>query len=293
VQPGTISYSVDGNPGNTCIDKLSTHAVTFSIAAVAGASSYTWTFPSAWGAAPVTTTDLSVTVQTDMGSGGDVTVTANDVSGCNSAPRVRQVFRSGLDFCLNVLQLSAQYKFYFIDETEIGNGTVSYIRWFAGANETPVAQGPAEYGCPILTSAGFVRVEITDSNGCITTFEIPTSTAGGTAVCNYESGLMSMRESAVARTTDLEEYDISRENGKRGSVRIFPNPASAEVNIVLPARVKQATMMIYSVNGTQVAMVPGVTRNRTLDVSSYTAGTYYVIATTDNGVFYSKFIVKH
>jgi hypothetical protein len=291
-QPGVISYYVDGNTSNTCIDKLSSHTVTFSTGAVPGASSYTWTFPPAWGANPVTTTDLSVTTQTDVGSGGAVAVTANGVSGCNSAPRTLEVVRSGLDFCISLIQLSSQYKFYFIDETAVYNGTVAYIRWFSGANETPSAQGPQEYGCPILTAAGYVRVEITDTNGCITTFEIPTSTEAGTSVCNYGSALMMARGSASARTPGVDG-ESDQDNERRGGVKIFPNPASADVNIVLPARVRQATIFIYSMNGTQVAAVPGATRNRPLDVSSYTPGTYYVVATTDSGVFYSKFVVRH
>lgn len=70
-QPGTIS-------GNTTV--CSGTPQTYSIGAVAGATSYTWTLPAGW-----TGTSTTTSINTTAGStGGDVTVAANNA--CGSSP---------------------------------------------------------------------------------------------------------------------------------------------------------------------------------------------------------------
>ncbi|MBL7778799.1 MAG: T9SS type A sorting domain-containing protein [Chitinophagales bacterium] len=71
-QPGTIS-------GNTTVCQTSSQ--TYSIAAVSGATSYTWTLPSGWSG---TSTTNSIT-PTVGASGGNITVTANNACGSSTA----------------------------------------------------------------------------------------------------------------------------------------------------------------------------------------------------------------
>jgi len=76
-QPGTIS-------GPNAVCQGSTH--TFSISAVSGATSYTWTLPSGWSGSS-TTTSISATAGS---SGGIMWVTANNSCG-SSTPRTKSV----------------------------------------------------------------------------------------------------------------------------------------------------------------------------------------------------------
>lgn len=77
-QPGTIS----GN-ANPCVGS----SQTYSVSAVGGASSYTWTLPSGW-----TGTSTTNSITASVGStGGTISVRANNSSGCSSAIRTLTV----------------------------------------------------------------------------------------------------------------------------------------------------------------------------------------------------------
>jgi hypothetical protein len=293
-QPGLISYYVNGDINNTCMTKGTSQTVTFSIAAaVAGASGYTWTFPSAWAIAPITTTGLSVTVSTDANNGGTVAVTANSPSACNSAPRTLSVIRSGLEFCIMAAPLSNQYKFYIIDEQDIHNGTAVFYRWFRGSNATPFLQGPNESACPAPNDVGSVRVEITDSNGCVTAFEISTSTPTGTSVCNYTPESAFMRSGSTARGSESATSSALYEETTTGGLQLSPNPASAIVHITLPDQVSQANVLIYSANGAQIATMAASKNDVSIDVSGYKDGMYYIVMSSSLRIVSGKFVVKH
>jgi len=72
-QPGSISGETNVTPGQS---------YTYSIGAVSGATSYSWTIPSGWSGSSTTT---SITIVADA-HGGDISVTANNNCG-SSSPR--------------------------------------------------------------------------------------------------------------------------------------------------------------------------------------------------------------
>lgn len=76
-QPGIINANSSVCSGST---------QTFSVAAVAGATSYTWTLPAGWSGSS-TTNSINVTVGT---TGGTVSVTANN-GPCSSTPQTRPI----------------------------------------------------------------------------------------------------------------------------------------------------------------------------------------------------------
>jgi len=293
-QPGAISYYVNGDVNNTCMTKGAGQTVTFSIAAaVPGASGYTWTFPPAWALAPITTTGLSVTVSTDANNGGIISVAANGPSACNSTARTLSVIRSGLEFCITVAPLSSQYKFYIVDETDIHNGTATFYRWFRGTNPTPFLQGANESACPVPNDAGSARVEITDSNGCITSFEISTSTPAGSQECNYTPESAFMRNGSTARTSANTRSNIATETAITRELKLSPNPASTAVQLTLPDPVSEANILVYTTSGTQITTTSVSRRQATIDVSTYKDGLYYIVISSQSRVMSGKFIVKH
>ncbi|MBT1689817.1 T9SS type A sorting domain-containing protein [Dawidia soli] len=291
-QPGAIRYYVDGIVNNTCISKDATHTVTFSIDAVAGADSYTWTFPAAWGVDPINTAVLSVTVTTDAASGGTVTVTANHASGCNSTARTQQLIRSGLDFCVDITAPIPLYKVYYIDPGTISNGTASYYRWFAGSSGTPLSEGPDAYAYLARETVTGIRVVITDSNGCETAFSVPDNLPVNTNTCNYTNAADQQTASTMARAAGSDENAF--QHGKpTGRLKLFPNPASDVITVTLPENVPQGNMMIYSAAGNQMEARSGVTKDVVVDIGSYSEGVYYIAVSSSLGMFYDKFIVKH
>ena len=290
-QPGAIRYYVDGAVNNTCISKDATHTITFSIDPVAGADSYTWTFPSAWGVNPINTAALSVTATTDMTSGGTVSVTANHASGCNSTARTQQLIRSGLDFCVDVTAPIPRYKAYYVDPGNISNGTASYYQWFVGSSGTPVSEGADAYAYLARETVTDIRVIITDSNGCETAFSIPDNIPVNTSACNYTNLTLQQTGVTTARTAGSEKNGLQR--GEAGGLKLFPNPASDVITITLPENVYQGNIMIYNATGNQMEAKSGVKKDMVVDISHYSDGMYYIAVSSSSGMFYDKFIVKH
>lgn len=94
--PGTISQ---GNPGGTSVCTNDT-GVTYTISAVAGASSYTWAVP---GGATITNGQGTTKIYVDWGSGGgEVSVIANGACGSSAAKTLDVNVRNGVPNAPNV-----------------------------------------------------------------------------------------------------------------------------------------------------------------------------------------------
>jgi hypothetical protein len=297
-QPGPITYYV-GSPGITCIGQGAGQVVTFSIDPVAGASSYTWTFP--WTAGSTTTTATTVNAVTDASSGGTVTVVANGaVAGCNSTARTLSVVRAGLDFCVLVERVTSTFRSYTVDDANILNGTPVNYSWFNGNSAIPSLQGPAETSFAAHNNVGSVRVDITDGNGCVTSLTIPTTTAFNTYVCTpggVPPGLMAQPQSIAGRMADTGETFVSTEEVSE-TLELFPNPAVDEVKIRLPRKMQQAELVICSVQGKLVESRSIDDKKVTVNVSGYQNGAYLIVirgssASGSYSSYYGKFIVKH
>ncbi|MBK0402561.1 T9SS type A sorting domain-containing protein [Adhaeribacter sp. BT258] len=141
VQPGTISGSSAVCQGNTA---------TYTVPAVPGATSYTWTLPAGWSG---TSTSNTITV-TAGANGGTLSVTSTDGSctspaqnlslSVNALPAVPTITTAG-----GVLASSA------------ANGN----QWLL--NGTPIANATGQFYTP--TQNGFYTVTVTNANGCSAT----------------------------------------------------------------------------------------------------------------------------
>jgi hypothetical protein len=138
VQPGTISGGAAVCQGNTA---------TYTVPAVAGATSYNWTLPVGW-----TGTSTSNTITVTAGTnGGTLSVTATDGSctspaqnlslSVNALPAVPTITTAG-----GVLASSA------------ANGN----QWLL--NGAPIANATSQFYTP--TQSGFYTVTVTNANGC-------------------------------------------------------------------------------------------------------------------------------
>ena len=89
---------------------------------------------------------------------------------------------------------------------------------------------------------------------------------------------------------DCEEPDIpaALENTNIHSFKIYPNPASNIVNLVLPTEVQVKSVQILALSGRVLMNFNSM--NRTLDVSSLRPGMYILRLETSNGIYITKLI---
>lgn len=97
VRPATPSFVISGSISPNCVVRNGGPAVTYTVNAVAGATSYQWTFPTGWTPSSQTTTTPTISV-TPGGTttSGTVTVTAIGANGCNSSTVTRTINYSGI-----------------------------------------------------------------------------------------------------------------------------------------------------------------------------------------------------
>lgn len=77
---------------------------------------------------------------------------------------------------------------------------------------------------------------------------------------------------------------------KNNIVILYPNPATNVVNITSSEPVTEAT--IYNLLGQKVKQLPAGSATLTIDVSSLTAGTYFVVVKTNTGSKTEKLVIK-
>lgn len=142
--------AITGN-ATVCVNSANN---TYSIVAVAGATSYTWVLPSGWVGAS-TTTSITATAGT---TGGDITVTANDACGA-SLPTTLTVVTSAIT-SVNLTKTNAT-----CNGANNGTATATVV---GGTAPYGYAWSPA--GGTAATATGLTpntySVLVTDANGC-------------------------------------------------------------------------------------------------------------------------------
>jgi hypothetical protein len=165
-QPGSIS----GN-NNVCAGSTQT----YSVAAVSGATSYTWTLPSGWTGSS-TTNSISATVGANS---GNITVTANNACGSSTAQTINITVNPLPNVAANA---SATTVCAGQQVTLYGSGANTYT-WSGGVSDG-VAFTPLSTDTYTVTG--------TDANGCSDTAQITvtinalpnvTANASATSVC--------------------------------------------------------------------------------------------------------------
>jgi hypothetical protein len=168
-QPGAISGSATVCQGSS---------QTYSVAAVSGATSYTWTLPSGWTGSS-TTNSISATVGANS---GNITVTANNACGSSTAQTINITVNPLPNVAANA---SATTVCAGQQVTLTGSGATSYS-WTGGVTDG-VAFTPSNTDTYTVTG--------TDANGCSNTDQITitvnplpnvTANASATTVCAGE-----------------------------------------------------------------------------------------------------------
>lgn len=160
-QPANVTGNISVCSGST---------ETYSVAPVAGATSYTWTLPSGW-----TGTSTTESISVVAGStAGDITVTANNV--CGSSPVTALTINVNAQ-PVPVISLSGS-------TTLTSTPAVSYQWYFQGS---PMS-GWNNMTCMPMQSGDY-SVEVTDANGCVGTSAAFTFTGVGIGEINHANVL--------------------------------------------------------------------------------------------------------
>ena len=95
-------------------------------------------------------------------------------------------------------------------------------------------------------------------------------------------GLPTMEDAVICSIADTEEITVS--------MSLSPNPATAQVRIVLPDGEESRIAEVFSLDGRLV--LSATPKTNVIDISNLAAGMYIVKVTTDNGESFEKKIVK-
>ncbi|MCX6291204.1 MAG: T9SS type A sorting domain-containing protein [Bacteroidetes bacterium] len=171
-QPGTIAGSA-----SVCVGS----SQAYSVAAVTGATSYTWTLPSGWTGSSTTNSITTVAGS----SSGTISVTAN--SACSSTPQTLSV-TSNANPVATISPNGATTFCQGGSVTLTASAGSSYLWSPGGATSQSI----------IVSSSGSYTVKVTNASGCFATSAattvtvnasgVPTITAGGsTSICQGNS----------------------------------------------------------------------------------------------------------
>jgi hypothetical protein len=153
-----------------------------------------------------------------------------------------------------------------------------------------------------------ITINQTQSHSSVNFFEMPVpirlTGAGGqvfnTRLENTSNGqqfIVDTPFTVTGITFDPEKNIISKNSTAtlaentfklEGSIYLFPNPAAEEIQVQLPSNVDLNLITFYNVMGQKVLE----SRSLEVNISSLSAGGYFVTLETSSGVFHKKMIKK-
>lgn len=79
-----------------------------------------------------------------------------------------------------------------------------------------------------------------------------------------------------------------------GDMRLYPNPATSKVSIVVPANTSKQILLVYNAEGMLIAKEEFFGSTAILETQNYASGIYFVSVTAESGQhFIQKLIVQH
>jgi hypothetical protein len=293
-QPGAIS-------GNTSVAFGSNQ--TYSVAAVSGATSYTWSLPSGWSGSS-TSTSISATAGS---AGGTISVTANNSCGA-SAARTLAVSVSGGGFTLRVEAENYQYMAGVtkVACSEGGQNISSFdaTDWMSYTIAIPTAGTYiASFRVSATTTGKSIRFEKDAGTTLLAT--IPASNTGGAQIWttvsqtvtlpagSYSVGLATATggvninwfelSSAAGRTVAMNENQDTR-------IVVFPTIVEHTLYVKTTSEFKNSEVSIVDEVGREFAFKK-IDEN-TYDVSTLPSGLYILRLTNGYRLSTTKFIKK-
>jgi len=320
-QPGTITGSIAVCPGSL---------QTYSIAAVSGATSYTWTLPSGWSGISTSTT-INATVGV---SGGFVTVTANN-GACASTPQ---------SLAVNMDTAPAQPGAISGPSPICAGSTQTYsISSVTGATtynwSLPGGWSGTSTTTSITITAGTTggNLQVTATNGCGTSLAqgslvtvnplpaIPTITAVGTTLQSSsttgnqwsfngapitgatnqfytatQAGFYTVTVTDVNGCSSTSASFISNvgisENELANVFNLYPNPSHDVINITLTTNKTVEAAYITNILGKTVKVINTrnlkATDSYPVDVKDLSQGIYFLSVQAEGRIVTKKIVVE-
>jgi chitinase len=290
-QPGTIA-------GNTSVTAGSSQA--YSVSAVSGATSYTWTLPSGWSGS---STSTSITT-TAGSSSGTVSVTANNSCGA-SASRTLSVTVTGggttnIAFNKPVTVTSVEGTGLEGSKAVDGNGTTRWASTYVN-NQNFVVDLGANYSInriKIVWEAAYAKdyqIQVSTNNSTWTT--IKEFWGKSSAAADDYTGLNStarwLKVYCINRATqygfsifEFEAYGTATGGRERTlasaetlndeQTHLYPNPTTDKITITIAPQYQNGTVQLYSPNGMELIKESIERPEHTLDLSTFQPGFYII-----------------
>jgi hypothetical protein len=108
---------------------------------------------------------------------------------------------------------------------------------------------------------------------------------------NSEMEGHSPQPAKVVLSVPQEEPDVVQQISPSNQINIFPNPASAEIHVVLPEVNQKGNLRILSLTGQEIYTHPLSNQESiALDLSAFAAGIYLIDVRSATGHFQKKFV---
>ncbi len=238
--PGVIS-------GPTCTTAGT--AVTYSIQPVTNAIGYQWTLPTGWTG---TSSSNTITVTPNTASGTIKVKALGCVNSADQSLAVKIAGNGGYTFTVTNIPIpDLMYEFYVLRASPEFDYTGLDLKWILGG----VVQSISTFvTVPKGTNPNDLCVTLSRASDCL-----------NTTVCGSTSGSPArISQSKAAETTALE---------------VAPNPVDRILEIKLPASEQAYHLVLIDQKGTIVKVLHQQTGTIQVDMSSFAAGTYRIVAT--------------
>jgi hypothetical protein len=289
-QPGTIT-------GNTSVTAGS--GQTYSIAAVSGATSYTWTLPSGWSGSS-TSTSITATAGT---AGGNISVTANNSCGASTARTLAvTVTASNANIAYNrpVTVTSIQGTGYEGSKAVDANGTT---RWSSASanNQNFVVDLGATYNINrirIAWEAAYARdyqIQVSTNNSTWTTIKEfwGKSSAAADDYTGLNSNARWLKVYCINRATtygfsifEFEAYGsyvgarqsiaVEEDPKNEEMSTVYPNPANDRITIRVPEKFRSGNIAMHNAAGKTLVTEKVQGDEHTFDLEALPSGMYII-----------------
>jgi hypothetical protein len=301
-QPGTIT-------GNTSVTSGSSN--TYSIAAVSGATSYTWTLPSGWSGSSTTT---SITAKAGS-AGGTISVKANNTCGASAAGTLSVTVESSTtNLALNKPTTTSSIEGTGLEGSKAVDGNIN-TRWASVEDVDPqwirIDLG-ASYNVnrvKIVWEAAYAtayQVQVSANGSTWTTIK---SVTGNTTLTNDWTSLTGtgryVRIKGTARGTtygySIYEVEVYGSAAGRLSIEEESTPSVAEEISVYPNPVENTLHinaasfkggLLRIMDGTGKEFISGTVKSDEVDASSLPSGFYILRLSKAKRSAVQKFIKK-